>query len=79
MARYILPVEIQYLEEGVYLATKPALAGFLVEPDTPKEAMKLAPGVAQALIEATPENAVPLLQTLQTAEPPSHVDLPTPA
>ena len=78
MARYILPIEIQHLEEGVYLATSPAFPGFLVQADTVEEVMELAPGVAQALIEAMQENGVPLPETLQAAEPPFHADLLVP-
>jgi len=78
MARYILPIEIQHLDEGVYLATSPALPGFLVQADTVEEVMELAPGVAQALIEAMQENGVPLPETLQATEPPFHADLLVP-
>ena len=78
MARYILHVEIQYLEEGVYLATSPVLPGFLVQADTVEEVMELAPGVAQALIEAMIEEGVPIPRTLQAAEPPFHADLLVP-
>jgi predicted RNase H-like HicB family nuclease len=75
MAKYILPVEIQHLEEGGYLARSPALPGFLVQADTIEEVVSLAPGVAQALIESMRENDVPLPQTLQAVEPPFHTDL----
>ncbi len=78
MARYILPVEIQYLEEGVYLATSPVLPGFLVQADTVEKVIELAPGVAQALIEAMQEEGVPIPRTLQAAEPPFHADLLVP-
>ena len=56
MARYILPIEIQHLDGGVYLATTPALPGFLVQAMTVEEILELAPGIAQALIEAMQEN-----------------------
>ena len=75
MARYILPIKIQLLDEGVYLATSPALPGFLVQADTVEELMELAPGIAQALIEAMQESGVPLPETLHAAEPPFHADL----
>ena len=78
MARYILPVEIQHLDEGVYLATSPALPGFLVQADTMEEVMNLAPGVAQALIEAMQQKGISLPETLQAAEPPFHADLLVP-
>ena len=75
MGKYILPVEIQALEEGGYLARSAALPGFLVQADTVEEVVSLAPGVAQALIEAMQEKGVPLPQTLQAVEPPFHADL----
>ena len=78
MAKYILPVEIQPLEEGVYLAKSPALPGFLVQADTIEEVIGLSPGVAQALIESMRENGVPLPQTLQAVEPPFHTNLLVP-
>ena len=78
MTRYKLPIEIQLLEEGYYLATSPALPGFLVQAQTLDEVLHLAPGVAQALIEAMQENGVSLPQALQSVEPPFHVELLVP-
>ena len=52
MAKYVLPIEIRLLEEGGYLATSLALPGFLVQADTVEKVVELAPGVAQALVEA---------------------------
>lgn len=78
MAKYILPVEIQSLEEGGYLARSPDLPGFLVQAETVEEVISLAPGVAQALIESMREKGVALPQTLQAAEPPFHADLLVP-
>jgi len=78
MARYILPIEIQPLEEGGYLARSPTLPGFLVQANTVEEVVSLAPGVAQTLIEAMQEKGVPLPETLHTVEPPFHADLLVP-
>ena len=78
MARYILPIEIQQLEEGGYLARSPALPGFLVQADTVEEVISLAPGVAQTLFEAMQEKGVPFPETLHTVEPPFHADLLVP-
>jgi predicted RNase H-like HicB family nuclease len=78
MAKYILPVEIQSLEEGGYMARSPALPGFLVQADTIEEVINLSPGVAQALIESMRQNGVPLPKTLQAIEPPFHTDLLVP-
>ena len=78
MARYILPIEIQPLEEGGYLARSPAFPGFLVQADTVEEVVSLAPGIAQTLIEAMQEKGIPLPETLQAVEPPFHADLLVP-
>ena len=78
MVRYKLPLEIQLLEEGCYLATSPALPGFLVQAETVEEVLYLAPGVARALIEAMREKGVPLPQALQSVEPPFHTELLVP-
>ena len=76
--KYVLPLEIQALEEGGYLATSPALPGFLVQAETVEEVLRLAPDVAQSLIEAMRENGVPLPQALQSVEPPFHAELLVP-
>ena len=55
MSKYRLPLVIEPLEEGGYLATSPAFPGLLVQADTVEEALALAPGVARALIEAMRE------------------------
>jgi len=78
MIRYKLPLEIQLLEEGCYLATSPALPGFLVQAKTVEEVLYLAPGVAQALIEAMREKGVSLPQALQSVEPPFHTEVLVP-
>jgi len=75
MGKYILPIEIQALKEGGYLARSTALPGFLVQADTVEQVVSLAPGVAQALIEAMQQKGVPLPQALQAVEPPFHADV----
>ena len=78
MAKYILPIEIHPLEEGGYLATSPVLPGFLVQAEAVEKVLQLAPGVAQALIEAMQEKGVPLPQSMQAAEPPFHIEVLVP-
>ena len=55
-----LPLVIEQVEDGTYLATSPALEGFLVQADTIEEVIALAPGVAKALLEAMQEKGVPI-------------------
>ena len=78
MAKYILPLEIHPLEEGGYLATSPVLQGFLVQAEAVEKVLQLAPGVAQALIEAMQDKGVPFPQEMQAVEPPFYVELLVP-
>ncbi len=78
MPKYILPVEVESLEEGGYLARSPALPGFLVQADTVDELLHLSPGIAQALIESMQEKGVPLPQELHSIKPPFRADLLVP-
>jgi predicted RNase H-like HicB family nuclease len=55
---YRLPLVIEQVEDGTFLATSPALDGFLVQADTVEEVIALAPGVAKALVEAMQEKGV---------------------
>jgi len=55
---YRLPLVIEQLEDGTYLATSPALEGFLVQAETIEDVISLAPGVAKALVEAMQEKGV---------------------
>ena len=73
-----MPIEIQSLEEGGYLARSTALPGFLVQADTVEEVVNLAPGVAQTLIEAMQEKGIALPETLHMVEPPFRADLLVP-
>ncbi|MFQ5814149.1 MAG: type II toxin-antitoxin system HicB family antitoxin [Anaerolineae bacterium] len=80
MSKYRLPLVIEPLEEGGYLATSPAFPGLLVQADTVEEALALAPGVARALIEAMREKGVPLPAGLQAVEaPPFRTEVLVPA
>jgi predicted RNase H-like HicB family nuclease len=58
-AGYRLPLVIEPVEDA-YQATSPALPGLLVLADTPAEVITLAPGVAQALLEAMQDLGLPL-------------------
>ena len=58
LSSYRLPLVIEQLENGTFLATSPALEGFLVQADTIEELIALAPGVAKALVEAMQEKGV---------------------
>lgn len=55
---YRLPLEIEQVEDGSFMATSPALDGFLVLADTVDEVISLVPGIAKALIETMLDNGV---------------------
>jgi predicted RNase H-like HicB family nuclease len=55
LSGYRLPLTIEQVEDGSYMATSPALQGFLVLADSIEELLQLAPDVAKALIESIQE------------------------
>ena len=69
MAKYILPVEIQPLEEGGYLAICPVIQGCHAEGQTIAEALDNAEDVARVLLELRMEDGLPLPEELRQLEP----------
>ncbi len=61
---YLVPIEIEPLEEGGFLATSPALQGFLAQGRTIAETMEIAQDVARKLIESYIERGDPLPKQL---------------
>jgi predicted RNase H-like HicB family nuclease len=59
MAVYTITLEIEHLPEGPHLGTSPDLPGLLVQADTPEEVLRLAPEIAQDLIEVMHEAGQP--------------------
>ncbi len=57
---YLIPIEIKPLEEGGFLATSPALQGFVAQRRTIAETMEIAQDVARKLIESYVEHGDPL-------------------
>jgi predicted RNase H-like HicB family nuclease len=70
-----LPLVIEQGEDGTYLATSPALDGFLVQADTVEEVIALAPGVAKSLIEAMREKDVPIILEAEELNFPFKIDV----
>jgi predicted RNase H-like HicB family nuclease len=71
---YRLPLVIEQLEDGNFLATSPALDGFLVQADTIEEVIALAPGVAKALVEAMQDKGIfPALKAEELQFPPEDI------
>jgi len=64
MARYILPVEIQPLEEGGYLAICSIIQGCHAEGQTITEALDNLEDIARILLELRVEDGLPLPEGL---------------
>ncbi len=52
ISEYSLPLNIEQMEDGSYMATSPKLSGLVVLADSVEEANQLAPSVAKELIAA---------------------------
>ena len=75
LSYYRLPLEIEQVEDGSFMATSPALEGLLVLADTVEEVISLAPGVAKALIETMLEEGVKPLLVLEELTFPVKVEV----
>jgi predicted RNase H-like HicB family nuclease len=74
-ASYRLPLEIEQMEDGSFMATSPALDGFLVLADSVEEVISLAPGVAKALIETMRDDGLGLSLDLEEIHFPVKVEI----
>ena len=61
---YLMPIKIEPLEEGGYLATSEALPGFLAQGRSIAETIEIAQDVARKLIESYVEHGDPLPDAL---------------
>jgi Uncharacterized conserved protein len=61
---YLVPIEIEPLKEGGFLATSPVLQGFLAQGRTLAETMEIAQDVARKVIESYIEHGDPLSKGL---------------
>ena len=60
MLEYLIPVTIERLEEGGYIATSSALHGLIAQGRTIFETLEIAEDVARKLIESCIEHGDPL-------------------
>ena len=67
MSEFLLPIKIEPLEEGGYLATSEDLPGLLAQGRTVTETMEIAQDVARKLVESYMEHGDPLPEVLTTA------------
>ena len=76
---YQITLEIQKLEEGLYLGTSPELPGLIVQGKSPEEVVELAPDIARELIEVMLETGEALPPGLHSLSTPIRVPLVVPA
>jgi len=69
MTKLVIPVEIEPLEEGGYLAICEAIQGCHAEGETVAEALENLEDVARILLELRREDGLPLPEGLEQLEP----------
>jgi len=60
MCEYLIPISIESLENGEYLATSPVLQGLVAQGRTIAETIEIAEDVARKIIESCIEHGDPL-------------------
>ncbi|MEK9148749.1 MAG: type II toxin-antitoxin system HicB family antitoxin [Candidatus Desantisbacteria bacterium] len=81
MSEYLIPISIEYLEEGEYLATSPVLQGLIAQGRTIAETLEIAEDVARKIIESCIEHKEPLPKKLTIGKKPHFkldVQIPVP-
>lgn len=67
MSEYLIPVTIEPLEEGGYLATSSVLQGLIAQGRTISETLEIAEDVARKIVESCIEHGDPLPEKLVPA------------
>lgn len=67
---YVLPIEVETLEDGRFLAVCPTLQGCHAEGDSIAEALENVEDVARIIVELALEKNLPLPEELQGKPPP---------
>jgi len=70
MSEYLIPISIEYLEEGQYLATSPVLQGLIAQGRTIAETIEIAEDVARKIIESCIEHGDQLPKNLTVGQKP---------
>lgn len=73
--RYVLPLEVEQLEDGRYLGRSPKLPGLNVQADSIEEVVRLAPKVAGSLLAAMRAKGVALPRGLTAVRTPLRVQV----
>lgn len=76
MSELLIPLHIERLPEGVFLATSASLPGLVAKGRTLEETVEIARDVAKKLIESLKERGDPLPSSLQSS--PDQCDLLAP-
>lgn len=64
MSEYLIPISIEHLEEGGYLATSSVLQGLIAQGRTVAETIEIAEDVARRLVESRLEHNEPIPREL---------------
>jgi len=64
MSEYLIPISVEPLEEGGYLATSSVLQGLIAQGRTIAETLEIAEDVARKIIESRIEHNEPILEQL---------------
>lgn len=79
MSEYLIPITIEPLEEGGYLATSSFLQGLIAQGRTVAETLEIAEDVARKIIESRIEHNEPIPKKLiSTKAPTSKFDIKIP-
>ena len=81
MSEYLIPISIEHLKEGEYLATSPVLQGLVAQGRTIAETIEIAEDVARKIIESCIEHGDPLPKNLTIGTKPHFkldVEIPVP-
>jgi predicted RNase H-like HicB family nuclease len=70
MPEYLIPISIEPLEEGGYLATSPLIQGLIAQGRTIAETMEIAEDVARKIIESRIEHGEALPEGIITVPAP---------
>ena len=70
MSEYLIPISIEYLAEGQYLATSSVLQGLIAQGRTIAETIEIAEDVARKIIESCIEHGDRLPKNLTVGQRP---------
>ena len=70
MSEYLVPISIEYLQEGQYLATSSVLQGLIAQGRTIAETIEIAEDVARKIIESCIQHGDRLPKNLAVGQRP---------